>query len=32
VGFRSEGLARRALKVAGIWQDQLLYAKLAEEH
>jgi ribosomal-protein-alanine N-acetyltransferase len=32
VGFRREGLAVKALKVAGVWQDQLLYAKLAEEH
>jgi ribosomal-protein-alanine N-acetyltransferase len=32
VGFRREGLALKALKVAGVWQDQLLYAKLVEEH
>jgi ribosomal-protein-alanine N-acetyltransferase len=32
VGFRREGMALRALKVAGVWQDQLLYAKLTDEH
>jgi [ribosomal protein S5]-alanine N-acetyltransferase len=32
VGFRKEGLALKSLKVSGVWQDQLLYAKLAEEH
>jgi ribosomal-protein-alanine N-acetyltransferase len=31
VGFRKEGLALKSLKVAGVWQDQLMYAKLAEE-
>jgi ribosomal-protein-alanine N-acetyltransferase len=32
VGFRREGLARSYLRIAGRWQDHLMYAKLAEEH
>lgn len=28
VGFRHEGLARRYLKINGVWQDHLLYALL----
>jgi ribosomal-protein-alanine N-acetyltransferase len=32
VGFRREGLARSYLRIAGRWQDHLIYAKLAEEH
>jgi ribosomal-protein-alanine N-acetyltransferase len=32
VGFRREGLAKRYLKIAGEWQDHLMYAKLADEH
>ena len=30
-GFRREGLARRLLKINGVWQDHVLYALLAEE-
>jgi ribosomal-protein-alanine N-acetyltransferase len=30
--FRLEGLAKNYLKIAGQWQDHLMYAKLAEEH
>jgi [ribosomal protein S5]-alanine N-acetyltransferase len=30
-GFREEGLARRYLQIAGIWQDHKLYAVTAEE-
>jgi ribosomal-protein-alanine N-acetyltransferase len=30
-GFREEGLARRYLQIAGIWQDHKLYALTAEE-
>ncbi|MBC7770857.1 MAG: GNAT family N-acetyltransferase [Pyrinomonadaceae bacterium] len=32
VGFRQEGLARGYLKIAGVWQDHMMFAKLAEEH
>lgn len=32
VGFRCEGLARAYLKIAGEWQDHLMFAKLASEH
>ena len=32
VGFRKEGLALRYLKIAGEWQDHIMFAKLAEEH
>jgi len=31
-GFRREGLAKNYLKIAGVWQDHFLYAKLADEH
>lgn len=31
-GFRREGLGRKYLRIAGQWQDHILYAKLAEEH
>ena len=31
VGFRKEGLARRYLRINGVWQDHLLYALLAED-
>ncbi len=31
-GFRSEGLAKAYLKIAGAWQDHLMFAKLAEDH
>ncbi len=30
-GFRLEGLARKYLKINGVWQDHLLYALLAED-
>ena len=32
VGFRKEGVALRYLKIAGKWQDHVMFAKLAEEH
>lgn len=32
VGFREEGLARGYLKIAGQWQDHILFAKLSVEH
>jgi len=32
VGFREEGLARGYLKIAGEWQDHIMFAKLAVEH
>lgn len=31
-GFRREGLARGYLKIAGAWEDHVMFAKLAEEH
>jgi ribosomal-protein-alanine N-acetyltransferase len=31
VGFRREGVARAYLKIAGQWEDHVLYAVLAEE-
>jgi ribosomal-protein-alanine N-acetyltransferase len=31
VGFREEGLARRYLRIAGVWEDHLLHAVTAEE-
>jgi len=31
-GFRREGLARSYLRIAGAWEDHLMFAKLAEEH
>ncbi len=30
-GFRREGLLRRYLKIAGVWEDHLLYSLLAED-
>lgn len=30
-GFRHEGLARRYLKINGVWQDHLLYATLSDD-
>ena len=30
-GFSREGLARRYLKINGVWQDHLLFARLAEQ-
>lgn len=30
-GFQREGFARRYLKIAGIWADHYLYAKLADD-
>jgi ribosomal-protein-alanine N-acetyltransferase len=30
-GFRREGLARRYLKIDGVWQDHLLYATLVDD-
>jgi ribosomal-protein-alanine N-acetyltransferase len=32
VGFRREGLAERYLRIAGEWQDHLMYARTVEEH
>ena len=32
VGFRREGVAKRYLRIAGKWQDHVMFAKLAEEH
>jgi ribosomal-protein-alanine N-acetyltransferase len=31
-GFREEGCARAMLRIAGEWQDHLMFAKLADEH
>ncbi len=31
-GFRREGLALRYLKIAGRWEDHLMFARLADEH
>ena len=31
-GFRREGLAERYLRIAGVWEDHLLFARTAEEH
>lgn len=31
-GFRQEGTALRYLKIAGRWQDHLMFAKTVEEH
>ncbi len=31
-GFRREGYCPRYLKIAGQWQDHILFAKLADEH
>jgi ribosomal-protein-alanine N-acetyltransferase len=31
-GFKREGIARRYLRIAGQWQDHVMFAKLAEEH
>ena len=30
-GFRSEGLARRLLKINGTWEDHVLHGLLSEE-
>jgi ribosomal-protein-alanine N-acetyltransferase len=32
VGFRKEGLALKYLKIAGAWEDHLMFAKVTEEH
>ena len=32
MGFRLEGLALKYLKIAGEWQDHLMFAKLVDEH
>ena len=32
VGFRREGLALKYLKIAGVWQDHVMFAKVMEEH
>jgi ribosomal-protein-alanine N-acetyltransferase len=31
-GFRREGLALRYVKIAGEWQDHVMFAKLVDEH
>ena len=31
-GFRREGYAKAYLKIAGKWQDHIIFAKLSEEH
>lgn len=31
-GFRREGLAKRYLKIAGVWQDHVMFGKVVEEH
>ncbi len=31
-GFRREGLALRYLQIAGVWQDHVMFGKVAEEH
>lgn len=31
-GFQREGLARRYLKINGIWQDHLLFARLSDDN
>ena len=31
-GFRREGVALRYLRIAGVWEDHLMFAKLADEH
>jgi len=30
-GFRREGLARRLLKINGVWEDHVLHALVAED-
>jgi ribosomal-protein-alanine N-acetyltransferase len=30
-GFRQEGLARRLLKINGVWEDHVLHALIAED-
>jgi ribosomal-protein-alanine N-acetyltransferase len=32
VGFRKEGLAQKYLKIAGQWQDHVMFAKVVDEH
>lgn len=32
VGFRQEGYAKDYIEIAGIWQDHIMFAKLAKEH
>lgn len=31
-GFRREGMAKEYLKIAGTWQDHVMFAKLTSEH
>ena len=31
-GFRREGFALKLIKIAGLWRDHVLFAKLAQEH
>jgi ribosomal-protein-alanine N-acetyltransferase len=31
VGFREEGLAKRFVKIAGVWEDHVIFAMTAEE-
>lgn len=32
VGFRREGLALRYLRINGVWEDHVMFARTAEEH
>lgn len=32
LGFRREGYAERYLRIAGSWEDHILFARTAEEH
>lgn len=31
-GFREEGLARAMIQINGVWEDHVMFAKLADEH
>lgn len=32
LGFRQEGFARKLLRINGVWEDHVQFAKLADEH